>query len=1449
MKLRGFRIELGEIEARLAVHPSVARAAVVVREDIPGDRRLVGYVVPAGEALDLVDVRARLAAALPDYMVPSALVPLDVLPVTVNGKLDRRALPAPDFGPTAAYRAPSTPAEEVLCEVFAQVLGVERVGLDDDFFELGGHSLLAVSLVEKLRERGVRVNVRALFTAPTVAGLAAAAGTRDDVPVPPNMVPADATRITPEMLPLVSLTQAEIDRIVAAVPGGAANVADVYPLAPLQEGLLFHHLLADGGEDAYVLPTVLAFDSRDRLDAFTAALQAVVDRHDVLRTSIVWEGRLREPVQVVWRHAALSVEEMTLDPEATDPVRALLSEAGLSMDLGRAPLIGLHAASVPDGRWLLLIRVHHVIQDHTALEVTRDEVAAILAGRGAQLPEPPPFRTFVAQARAELDTGEHERFFGELLGDVDEPTAPYGLVDVRGDGMDTVEARLEFSSELNERLREVARRLGASPATVMHVAWARVLAAVSGRDDVVFGTVLFGRMNAGTGSDRVAGPFMNMLPVRVRVPELPVRAAVDAMREQLAALLEHEHAPLALAQQASGVSGDLPLFTAMLNYRHNTGRSVGGGADGGMAGTRLVFNRERTNYPLAVAVDDDGDGLSVVVDAVEPVNPDAVGAMLRTATENLVAALETVLDVGAELPLSAVEVLGEAEQRLLLAEWNDTELEVGRAPLPELFEAQAARTPDAVAVVCGGVEVTYAELDARANQVARLLVGRGVRAESVVAVCMERGIGMVVAVLGVLKAGAAYLPIDPEYPAERIAYVLADAHVRCVLTGAGLTDRLGLGGEAVGVPVVALDDPARVAEAAGLDDGALTEQERGGPVQPAHPAYVIYTSGSTGRPKGVVVEHRSLVNFLASMRRRFALGADDRVLAVTTIGFDIAGLELYLPLLGGARVVLATPDEVRDPGALRALIRSSGVTTVQATPSLWQALVSESEESGAGGGNVLVGVRALVGGEALPGELARTLLARTASVTNLYGPTETTIWSTAKRLETGSGRVSSIGGPIGNTQVYVLDGALAPVPAGVGGELYIAGAGLARGYLGRPGLSAERFVACPFGGPGQRMYRTGDVVRWSPNGDLEFVGRADDQVKVRGFRIELGEIEAVVAAHPSVERAVVLVREDTPGDKRLVAYVVSTGDADALPSAVRELTAESLPQYMVPAAVVVLEALPLTPNGKVDRKALPVPEYTTSRSGHGPSTLQEEILCGLFAEVLGLSAVGVDDDFFDLGGHSLLATRLISRARAALGVEVPLRVLFEAPSVAALTSRLEEAEHRRPALVAGVRPEVLPVSFAQQRLWFLGELEGRSATYNIPMAVRLSGSVDAVALEAALGDVVGRHEVLRTVFPVTDGQPRQRVLAADEVGCRLAVADYSEEAVAASAAHSFDLSREVPLRAWLFCRAADEHVLVVVVHHIAGDGWSLGPLARDLSVAYAARVGGAVPVWGALPVQ
>ncbi|HEX5724272.1 MAG TPA: AMP-binding protein, partial [Longimicrobiaceae bacterium] len=802
VKIRGFRIELGEIEAALRQAPGVRDCTVVVRDDETGDRRLVAYVVGEAEAEALRD---RLRQSLPEYMVPAAFVALERLPLTANGKLDRKALPAPEGDAYArgSYEAPLGEVEAALAEIWAEVLGVERVGRWDHFFELGGHSLLAIRLIGRMQRAGLYTDVRALFTTPVLAELALAVGRASlEMEVPANGIPEGCELLTPEMLPLVELGQAEIDRIVAEVPGGAANVQDIYPLAPLQDGILFHHLLSQEG-DPYLVSSVTEFDTRARLDQYLAALQAVIDRHDVLRTAVAWEG-LSEPVQVVWRHAPLPVEEVELDARGgvADPRR-------YRMDVGRAPLLRAYIAEDrARGRWLLLMLMHHLAGDHESLEVQQEEIWAHLLGRESELPAPLPFRNYVARARLGVSREEHERFFRGMLGDVEEPTAPYGLLDVWGEGLGIREAWLPVAGGLGARLRRRARALGVSAASLCHLAWAQVLARLSGRADVVFGTLLFGRMQGGEGADRVMGPLINTLPVRIGVGEEGVEAAVWRTHALLADLLRHEHASLALAQRCSGVAAPAPLFTSLLNYRYSggRGRSQEAGQPGEAGeGVRGIGAQERTNYPVALSVDDWGEAFSLSAQVVAPAEAERVCRMMHTALERLVEALE----VSPGLAVGSLDVLPEAERRTVVEAWNRTDAEYpAGACIHELFEAQAARTPGAVAVEFEGETLRYGALNERANQLAHHLTGLGVGPETRVGICLERGPEMVVSVLAVLKAGGAYVPLDPAYPAERLAFVLADAAVPVLVTQESLRAALPAGD---GVAVVSVDgDAARI---------------------------------------------------------------------------------------------------------------------------------------------------------------------------------------------------------------------------------------------------------------------------------------------------------------------------------------------------------------------------------------------------------------------------------------------------------------------------------------------------------------------------------------------------------------------------------------------------------------------------------------------------------------
>ncbi|WP_018267988.1 non-ribosomal peptide synthetase, partial [Methylosinus sp. LW4] len=750
VKIRGFRIELGEIEMALRRLPLVREAVALARADATGDRRLAAYVTGDGE-LDIGAVKTALRRDLPDYMIPRLLIQLKAMPLTASGKLDRKALPDPD--PDARerhdYVAPRTPTEETLCRVFATVLGVERVGVDDNFFELGGHSLKAIRVIDQLRRHGVRADARMLFIAPTPAALARASGVRPDVAVPPNLIPSDGHEITPEMVTLASLSRAEIDRIVRSVPGGAANIQDIYPLAPLQEGILFHHLMNVDG-DPYLMPVQLAFQSHETMMRFIEALRAMIERNDVLRTAIVWEG-LSEPMQVVWRHATLGVDYVKV--ESAVEMRARFDPRRIRLDVRTAPLMQAVVAHEEEkSRWLLLLLTHHLALDHATLQLLMEEAQAHLSGRTNLASKPTPYRNFVARARLGVSASAHEAFFTSLLGDVSEPTAPFGLIDMQGDGV-IIEAKLALDARLAQRLRDSATNLGVSAASLFHLAYAQMLGKLTGRQNVVFGSVLLGRMSGGDSLG--LGLFINTLPMRIELGDGSVVDRVRSAHMLLASLLEHEHASLTLAQRCSKVAAPTPLFSALLNYRHSESDEARSSA---FEDAELIFADERTNYPLTLSVDDFGEGFLLTVQTLESIDPVKICDYMRVVLDGLSSALENA----PATPIRALDILSEAERRELLLDWNDTSAEFPHDfCIHELFEAQAQRTPDAVAAIFGEDALTYGELNARASRLARRLVGLGVGPETIVGLCVERSLEMVVALLGVLKAGGAYLPLDP----------------------------------------------------------------------------------------------------------------------------------------------------------------------------------------------------------------------------------------------------------------------------------------------------------------------------------------------------------------------------------------------------------------------------------------------------------------------------------------------------------------------------------------------------------------------------------------------------------------------------------------------------------------------------------------------------------------
>ncbi|MEU6990938.1 amino acid adenylation domain-containing protein [Streptomyces sp. NPDC046465] len=1830
VKIRGFRVEPGEIEAVLADHPDIAQAAVIAREDESGRVRLVAYVV-ARETLRQDDVREFTRHRLPDHMVPAAVVFLEHLPLTAIGKLDRAALPAPESASGGAGREARTPQEQIVCDLFAQVLGLPRVGVDDDFFELGGHSLLATRLIARMRAAfSVEIGLRTLFEARTAGAVAA----RLDTAGPARLA------LCRQQLP------------------------DPVPLSFAQRRLWFLHKM-EGPSATYNIPLVLRLTGELDREALRAAVGDVVARHDSLRT--VFPEADGTPHQHVLDSVAVELPATGITEAELPDV--LTSAARHPFDLAAEPPLRAELLRLAPDRHVLLLVLHHIAGDGWSL----GPLAADLA------------RAYTARVRGEVpgwselavQYADYTLWQNELLGDQDDPDSLFatqidywtrtlaGLPDqlslptdrprpavmsYRGDYV-----TVDIDPVLHQRLADLARATGASLFMVLQAGLAALLTRLGAGRDIPLGSPIAGRTDQNL--DHLVGFFVNTLVLRTDTTGNPTLAQlINRVRETSLAAYAHQDVPFEYLVEHLNPTRTLahhPLFQVMLALQNAPEAAFQ------LPGLHIDVAPGRTHtakfdlfISLAEQRGDRGEPQGIS-GAVEYSSDLYDASTVQALFDRWIRLLDEATS-HPDQPLDDIDLLTSEEHQQVLDTWSDTEAEVGEDLLPVRFAEQARATPDAVALIAGDTTLTYAELNSSVNRLAHALLRRGAGPDTVIALALPRSADLVVALLAVLKTGAAYLPLDPDHPSGRIAYVLADAEPTLLLTTLATDAQLPTGDSTP--QRLVLDSAAVQALLADCPDTEPADAERAAPLRAADAAYVIYTSGSTGRPKGVVVPHAALLNFLEGMRQKVPLRPDERLLAVTTVAFDIAALELYHPLLSGAAVVLAPKEAVPQPSAVLDLMARHRVTVVQGTPSLWQLLVAHEPEA-------LRGLRVLVGGEALPVALADSLRTLTEDLTNLYGPTETTIWSTAADLA-GTTGAPSIGRPIANTRVYVLDGGLRLVPPGVVGELHIAGAGVARGYLGRPGLTAERFVADPYGGePGARMYRTGDLVRQLRNGELEFIGRVDHQVKIRGFRIEPGEIETVLADHPDIAQAAVVVREDEPGDARLAAYVVadtsahtydeevernqlsewqdlydsvytsaprtafgenfaswissydgrpiplpemrewrdttvdrikalrprrvleigvgtglllaglapaceeywgtdfsptvikdlqqhvdadpvlasrvrlhtrpahdfdglpaghfdtivlnsvaqyfpsagyleqvvagavralapggalfigdvrnprllrtfasavhtaraddpadatavrraveqslvlekellvdpeyfaalahhipdlagtdiqlkrgtvhneltryrydatlyktgitphpltdtpirpwprhtdpgagltdlrhhieterpaelrvtgvpnprlagelaiqhtlygdtppaadtawphvtleafqalaeelgywtgitwSTHDGDtvdillldrnrpaegtlvgtyapagsstsatplstwttnpaarrgtgALVTALREHSRHHLPDYMVPAFIVPLDRLPLTANGKLDRAALPAPEFTSGGAGREARTPQEQIVCDLFAQVLGLPRVGVDDDFFHLGGHSLLATRLIAQVRAVFGVELELRSLFEGPTPTEVAALLDTAGPGRLALAQRQRPDVMPLSFAQRRLWFIHKMEGPSATYNIPLALRLTGELDRDGLRAALGDVVARHESLRTVFPEAEGVPYQQVLPPETAVPRLTVTRTTEaelpDILTSAARHPFDLAAEPPLRADLFELSSQEYVLLVVVHHIAGDGWSLGPLAADLARAYTARVRGEAPGWSELAVQ
>ncbi|HEX7185752.1 MAG TPA: amino acid adenylation domain-containing protein, partial [Thermoanaerobaculia bacterium] len=1431
VKIRGFRVELGEIEAALGQHPGVRDVAVVIREDRPGDMRLAAYVAsraheeaePEETELSPSALRTFLAQRLPEYMIPADWVFLEALPLTPNGKVDRKALPAPERHDDGIVReAPRTATEIRLAEIWTEILGLETLGREESFFELGGHSLLATRIFSRVREAfRTDLPLRVLFEVPTIAGLA-------------ERIDAAATAALFEAPPLRST--------------GASEA----PLSFAQERLWFLDRLQPDSP-LYNLPSILRLTGDLDVAALRRSFVEVVRRQGALRTIFAEAGG--EPRQVVAPPGpvplpVIDLSALPADRREGESSRQIALEVNHPFRLDRGPLLRLHLLRYGERDHTLIVNVHHIVSDGWSAGVLVREGTALydafVQGRPSPLPEPPiQYIDFALWQRrwlagpvleAQLDFWRRELAGAPALLEIPTDRPRPAVQSFRGATLTS-----PLPAEATAAVQALARQANATAFMVFLAAFQTLLHRWSGADDVLVGSPIANRNRVET--EELIGFFVNTLVFRLRPrPEDDFLAVLRRVRETTIASHDHQDLPFELLVDALGVERSLshnPLFQVLLVLQN---APIGELRLPGLTFAQVQRPGSTAKFDLGLELIETAESLT---SSVEYATDLFDGTTVRRLLSQLAVLLEgTAADPGRRL--SDLPLLSEAEIHQVGREWND--MPGGGEPfasVPALLATQAARTPEAVAVAGAGLELTFGELDRRAERLARRLRALGVGPEVRVGLLAERSPELAVGLLGILRAGGAFIPLDPFHPEERLAFVLEDAlhdqDVRVAVATPGISPDL---------PGLTVVSTLAGEEAPGAELLPLPE------VAPESLAYVLYTSGTTGRPKGVLVEHGHLAHTLAAARS-FGFAADERVFALAPSTFDIFLFELLPPLLAGGAVVLVPLRPALEIADLVAGLRSG--TRVHAVPALMRQIVDRIRQESP---EEIAALREVyVGGDAVPPDLLDDLRAvfPSARVRVLYGPTEGTILCASFPASRATS-VQLIGRPLPGSALSVRDPLGSPLPAGVPGEVWLRGPAVTRGYLGRPDLTAERFV--PAAG-GDRWYRTGDRARYLPDGALEFLGRTDRQVKIRGVRVEPGEIEAVLARQPDVQEAAVLAREDVPGERRLVAYFVPAPEAGSPDlDDLRARLARELPDVMIPAAFVPLPALPLTPHGKVDRKALPAPEMGP-RDKEGlvaPRTPAEEVLAGIWSALLGIERVGAHDDFFALGGHSLMATRVVSRIKDVFGVEIPLRALFAGPTVAALAEQIgavRAGAFEEPPLLPTGAVEA-PLSFAQERLWFLDRLQPGGSLYNIPAVLRLSGELDVEALRRSFTEIVRRHGSLRTIFVDADGAPRQALTSPGEAA--LPVVDLSglpelqrqEEAgqrLAEEVDHPFDLARGPLLRLHLFRLGHRDHLLIANVHHIVSDGWSAGVLVRETTILYEAFLQGLPSPLPELPVQ
>ncbi|HYP25734.1 MAG TPA: amino acid adenylation domain-containing protein, partial [Blastocatellia bacterium] len=1450
VKIRGFRIELGEIVSVLTRHPSVASAVVTVHGSTAGDKRLVAYLVPVPDGpASINELRGFLRESLPDYMIPSSFVLMDALPLTPSGKVDRRALPAPGSARPdleEMYVPPTNPVEEILAAVWARVLEIDQVGIRDNFFALGGDSIRSVRALALARERGLDLSLQQLFQNQTIAELARG--------LQLSGMPAASEAISEPF----SLLSAE-DR--AKLPDG---IVDAYPLTMLQAGMLFHVELTP---ESPVYQNINSYHLRARFvpEVFQEAVHRVVARHPILRTSFDMTS-YSEPLQLVHESAYLEVKVEDLRHLSAEEQEERLSafverEKGLRFDLSRPALLRFFAHLRSEDTFQFTLVENHAVSDGWSLHATLDEIFNLYFAllNGEEVSEPPPltasFRDFVLLERAALESEECREYWGRKLEDYSPVSLPRSHAPSpveNGSAVGRVE--VPISEDVSRGLVRLARSAATPIKSVLLAAHLKALSLLSGETNVNTGLITHGRPEVADG-DRIRGLFLNTLPFDLKMKRGNWKDLVRATFDSELEMLPHRRYPIAALQRQWGRQ---PLFETTFNFVHFhvvEGLLKSGSVEV-LDATAMM---EETNFLL-------GANFSMGFDParIELLLDFDSSRLSREQVEEMAAYYSRGLTSMSADPSAhhwSDPLLPAHETRRLLVELNDTS-----SPVPtglcihSLFEAQAERTPSALAASYGGDELTYEKLNRRANRLAHYLQSAGVGREAVVAVCLDRSLDLLVGLLGVLKAGGAYLPLDPSQPADRLSFMLEDSGAVAVLTERGMLATF----KRIGATAVCLDE----------EWGKIGRHSDSNPrssVSPENLAYVLYTSGSTGVPKGVLVPHRALVNHSLAVACAYDLQPCDRVLQFASIGFDVAAEEIYPTWSAGAAVFLRDDDAAGSPLDLLKYIEQENLTVINLPSSYWHELVAEMSREGVGApGSMRL---MIVGSErVLPEKYAqwRSLAGDSVRLCNAYGPTEATITTTihTARESDSSPRASlSIGRPIANARVYLLDAYMQPAPPGIPGELYIGGEGLARGYRGRADLTASSFVPDPFSDePGARLYRTGDRARYLPDGGIEFLGRTDQQVKVRGFRIEPGEVEAALALHPMVREAAVVARDDAVGGARLVGYVMLGPDAALDSKAIRDYLKERLPDYMVPSRIIALAEFPRTPSGKVDRRALysvESDEADRARVVAPPRNPIEEMLLDIWREVLGLRDIGISDNFFELGGHSLLAMRLISKMREAFEVEMRLRSLFDSPTVEALSKEIWELRRAGgPGSLDAIRPvprgAALPLSYAQERMWFLDRLVPGNPTYIIPAAIRISGGLDIEAFSSSLREVVRRHESLRTGFAVLEDRPVQlingvpdTVLPVVDLSGLEARAIEAEVArrVSGDAREPFELSGGSMFRAKLLKLGEEDFLFLMAMHHIISDGWSMGVLMNELSAIYQAYRRGEPSPLSDLPIQ